>query len=415
MKINKNDLLWVFSLYGTAIGAGVLFLPIQAGIGGLIPIIMMLFLAFPITFLAHRALCRFVLSSPASSDDITVVAQEYFGTFGGMIITLLYFCAIFPILLIYSVGITNTADSFMVNQLSLESPNRLLLSFILVGILIVIVSFGQEIIVRVMSVLVFPFIIVLMLIALSLIPEWNLSLFKDVEFSWHNDLKTLWLMLPVMVFAFNHSPIISSLAVHTKATYPKNADEKSSSIIATSNVLMVVTVIFFVFSFAMCLNVNDFELAKEQNISILSLLANVADRFENPLVKAISPILVYASPIIAFVAMGKSFFGHYLGASEGFNQILSKISNHKITPKSSKIITAIFTFIVAWLVSYENPQILNIIDNIVGPVLAIILFIMPLYAIYRFKALAKYKKPLQNIFILVFGVLTISAAVYSIF
>ncbi|PAF46947.1 serine/threonine protein kinase [Helicobacter sp. 12S02634-8] len=413
--MNKRDFLWVLSLYGTAIGAGVLFLPIKTGVGGLVPLVMMIVLSFPITFLAHRALCRFVLSSSMRSDDITIVAQEFFGKAGGIVITLLYFCAIFPILLIYSVGITNTLDSFIVHQMHLQAPNRLLLAFILVGILVLIVSFGQEMIVRVMSTLVFPFIIVLMLIALALVPEWNLELFKNISFSWQEDTKKLWLMLPVMVFAFNHSPIISSLAVYAKSQYGKKADEKSSKIIATSNILMIVSVMFFVFSFMMSLHQDDFIHAQEQNISILSLLANIADRFENPIVKAIAPILVYVAPLIAFVAMGKSFFGHYLGAQEGFNRILFKISRDKISLKTAKKITIIFTFLVSWLVAYANPQILDIIDQIVGPVLALILFIMPLYAIYRFDALKKYKNPLENLFILIFGLLTIAAALYSIF
>lgn len=41
---------WV--LFGTAIGAGVLFFPIRAGFGGLIPILLMLVLAYPIAFIA---------------------------------------------------------------------------------------------------------------------------------------------------------------------------------------------------------------------------------------------------------------------------------------------------------------------------------------------------------------------------
>lgn len=412
--MNRRDLLWALSLYGTAIGAGVLFLPIKMGTSGLIPLVLMLILAFPVIFLSHRALCRFVLSSTESSDDITVVAQKYFGNIGGMVITILYFCAIFPVLLIYAVGITNTLDSFIVHQMHMVAPNRLLLSFILVAILIFIVSFGQEVIVKVMSVLVVPFVIVLMLIALSLIPEWNINLFTNVNFSLSRDIKSLWLLLPVMVFAFNHSCIISSLAVYTKEKYGNNADTKSTKIIATSNVLMIVTVMFFVFSFMMCLSPSDFKLAQDENISILSLVANIADRFENPIFKVIAPVLVYVAPLVAFVAMGKSFFGHYLGAQEGFNQILFKLSSDKISPKVAKKITIVFTFIISWLVAYENPKILDIIDNIVGPVLAIILFIMPLYAIYRFKALHKYKKPLQNLFILVFGLLTISAAIYTI-
>lgn len=43
--------MWMLGLYGTAIGAGVLFLPINAGIGGLIPLVIMALLAFPMTFL----------------------------------------------------------------------------------------------------------------------------------------------------------------------------------------------------------------------------------------------------------------------------------------------------------------------------------------------------------------------------
>ncbi len=47
----KSDTTWTLGLFGTAIGAGVLFFPIRAGFGGLIPILLMLVLAYP-----HRVL-----------------------------------------------------------------------------------------------------------------------------------------------------------------------------------------------------------------------------------------------------------------------------------------------------------------------------------------------------------------------
>ena len=56
--INKADVVWMLGLYGTAIGAGVLFLPINAGVGGLWPLVAMLILALPLTFFAHRGLAR---------------------------------------------------------------------------------------------------------------------------------------------------------------------------------------------------------------------------------------------------------------------------------------------------------------------------------------------------------------------
>ncbi|WP_288343750.1 aromatic amino acid transport family protein, partial [uncultured Pseudoalteromonas sp.] len=132
-KWNLHDTQWVLSLFGTAVGAGILFLPINIGIGGFWPLIIMACLAFPMTYLAHRGLARFVLSSKQPEADFTDVVEEHFGINAGRLISLLYFLSIFPILLIYGVGLTNTVDSFIVNQLGMESPPRVLLSGVLVG------------------------------------------------------------------------------------------------------------------------------------------------------------------------------------------------------------------------------------------------------------------------------------------
>lgn len=179
----KSDTVWMLGLYGTAIGAGVLFLPVNAGIGGIIPLITMTILAFPMTYFAHRGLCRFVLSGRNPGADITVVVEEHFGVGVGKIITLLYFFAIYPILLVYSVAITNTLDSFITHQLHLTSPPRALLSLILIAGLMTIVRFGEKIIVKTMSILVFPFVATLMVLALYLIPHWSGNIFTHVSTS----------------------------------------------------------------------------------------------------------------------------------------------------------------------------------------------------------------------------------------
>lgn len=38
-KINFYDLRWMMSLFGTAVGAGILFLPIKAGVAGIYPVL----------------------------------------------------------------------------------------------------------------------------------------------------------------------------------------------------------------------------------------------------------------------------------------------------------------------------------------------------------------------------------------
>lgn len=79
----KSDTTWTLGLFGTAIGAGVLFFPIRAGFGGLIPILLMLVLAYPIAFYCHRALARLCLSGSNPSGNITETVEEHFGKTGG--------------------------------------------------------------------------------------------------------------------------------------------------------------------------------------------------------------------------------------------------------------------------------------------------------------------------------------------
>lgn len=118
---------------------------------------------------AHRGLTRFVLSGKNPGEDITEVVEEHFGIGAGKLITLLYFFAIYPILLVYSVAITNTVESFMSHQLGMTPPPRAILSLILIVGMMTIVRFGEQMIVKAMSILVFPFVGVLMLLALYLI------------------------------------------------------------------------------------------------------------------------------------------------------------------------------------------------------------------------------------------------------
>ncbi|MGK9568415.1 HAAAP family serine/threonine permease, partial [Salmonella enterica subsp. enterica] len=89
-------------------------------------------LAFPMTFFAHRGLTRFVLSGKNAGEDITEVVEEHFGISAGKLITLLYFFAIYPILLVYSVAITNTVESFITHQMHWTAPPRALLSLVLI-------------------------------------------------------------------------------------------------------------------------------------------------------------------------------------------------------------------------------------------------------------------------------------------
>lgn len=67
----RQDTTWMLSLFGTAVGAGILFLPINAGMGGFWPLVLMAAIIGPMTYLAHRGLSRFVCSSSIPGSDVT--------------------------------------------------------------------------------------------------------------------------------------------------------------------------------------------------------------------------------------------------------------------------------------------------------------------------------------------------------
>ncbi|KTD74333.1 serine/threonine transporter [Legionella tucsonensis] len=408
----KHDTVWMLSLYGTAVGAGTLFLPIDAGLNGIWPLIIMAVLAFPMTYFSHRALCRFVLSGSSTQNDITDVVEEHFGIFTGRILTGLYFFAIYPILLMYSIAITNTTESFLVNQLGMSAPPRVLLSIILILALMAIVRFGQEIIVKSMSLLVYPFATILLFLSIYLIPNWNNAILQQSNSlhanGGHGLLMTMWLIIPVMVFSFNHSPIISSFAVNQKQQHGIDAENNSAVIMRYSHLLMVFSVMFFVFSCVFSLSPQDLLQAKQQNISILSYLAN---HFKTPLI-------AYIAPIIAFIAISKSFLGHYLGAKEGLSSIIVnmlKPTGKTISQYKLQRVIEIFMVITCWIVATINPNILKMIETLGGPIIAILLFVMPMYAIAKIPAMKKYKTDrVSNVFTTIMGIIAISAILYGL-
>lgn len=397
---------WALSLFGTAVGAGVLFLPINAGMGGFWPLIIMTILVGPMTYFAHRGLARFVLSSKNPGQDITYVVQEHFGKTGGRCITLLYFLAIYPILLIYGVGITNTVISFMEHQMHMAPPPRSVVSFVLIAIMVGIMLTNENFILKVTNWLVYPLIAILFGLTLYLIPHWNGAILREMP-SAHDFVTTLWLTIPVLVFAFNHSPAISSCVVSHAHHFPQGSDtdREISKTLRQAAMMLVAFVMLFVFSCVLSLTPADLSQAKAQNISILSYLAN---HFDNP-------VISYFGPFVAFLAISSSFFGHYFGAREGLEGLVNQLLDKPIEPKKFQKISAAFFMITLWIVAILNPSILGFIESLSGPVIAMILFIMPMYAIRHVPALQRFRGAPSNVFVVVMGSIAISAVVYKLF
>ena len=189
--------------------------------------------------------------------------------------------------------------------------------------------------------------------------------------------------------------------------YGDHAEHKCSRILCFSTILMVLTVMFFVFSCVLSLSPAHLADAKAQNISILTFLAN---HFNNPFIGLLAPL-------VAFVAITKSFLGHYLGASEGFSGLLVKAIHQRgktVHPAMVNRLTGGFMLVTAWLTATKNPSILGIIETLGGPIIAVLLFLLPMYAIQKVPAMARYRGAASNYFVWGVGFIALAAIIYKL-
>ena len=159
----------------------------------------------------------------------------------------------------------------------------------------------------------------------------------------------------------------------------------------------------------MSLDSEDFAAAREANIPILSYFANKLD----------NPLIGYGAPLVAFLAIVTSFFGHYFGAHEGLNGIIRKgfklAGNENPNLRAINIFTTTFMLITIVAVAFINPSILDFIESLGGPIIAAILFVMPMIAIYSVPAMKGFRNKWADIFVLGTGILTIASVVYKFF
>lgn len=409
LKWEKSDSVWTMGLYATAVGAGTLFLPITVGSNSPVILLFILLLAFPLSYYSHRALSRFVLSSSHKEGDITHVVEEHFGAKAGKLLMLVYLMAFYPIILVYSISITNAIQSFVVHQLGdAELPRGLLVLGVMLGLHLVLLA-GKQIVVSAISVLALPMVAFLIGLSIYLLPQWSLSYFSESQaVDWRDPAfwKSLWLIVPVMVFSFSHAPIISSFSAAQKKRCQESADLRAKRIIKCSSMLICGSVLFFVVSCVMSLSQAEMALARTDNISVLSALAN---KFSNPLI-------AYVGPLIAILAMSKSFLGTSMGVSEGTVSMVSgACQGLGLSLRETTIarVSSVILFVVTGVITYLNPNVLEIIEKVSGPLIAVILFLLPACSIYRLPALKRYRGP-STLFVLVIGLLAISALIYDL-
>ncbi len=204
-----KDTGWMLSQVGTGIGAGLLYLPISAGSGGIWPLILMSLICGPMILFTHRGLTRFCLSAKNPESSITQTVYEHFGGRTGYWLVIICLLSMFPVLLLYSIGISNLRYQFYRPSTGLSGTLKIFCCFYschrndcsLSGERAVLTSFDQ--------LLVIPLSIILMGLALYLVPQWQFdSLNQPIDpggflrrYFWHCQF---WCFLFIMLLSAHH-------------------------------------------------------------------------------------------------------------------------------------------------------------------------------------------------------------------
>ncbi|WP_257285095.1 hypothetical protein [Endozoicomonas sp. SESOKO1] len=232
-----------------------------------------------------------------------------------------------------------------------------------------------------------------------LIPQWNTGQF-EATVSAGDFLKTVFLTIPVLVFAFNHSPAISSFASSYRKELGDNAEHQTSKTLMRTTMMLVGFTMFFVYSCVLTLSPAELLEAKAANLPILSIFAERTD----------NQIFAWLAQVVAIVAISSSFFGHYMGTREGLRGMIvnrARAQGKQVNMKAiDKGIIAFITLSV-WAVAYANVSVMGMIESLVAPILAMILFILPVFATHKVPAMAKYRSK-ANIFTIVMGLIAIT-------
>ena len=175
----------------------------------------------------------------------------------------------------------------MVNQLGMASPPRWLLSGLLVALMMGVMIAGQRIMMIATKWLVYPLMAILLGVSVYLVPSWQVGSLLSAPVPSAGDLAmSVWMVIPVLVFAFSFAAAISQFSVAMRGQYGTDAPAKASSVMLRTTVLLVLCTMGFVWSCVLALGPDGLAAARESNLPVLSYLANVHD----------SPFISYLGP-----------------------------------------------------------------------------------------------------------------------
>ncbi|HEK1934630.1 TPA: hypothetical protein SMR90_002134 [Proteus mirabilis] len=387
IKFDGNDVGWVIMSIGMAIGAGIVFLPVQVGLMGLWVFLLSSVIGYPAMYLFQRLFINTLAESPECKDYPSVITG-YLGKNWGILLGALYFVMLVIWMFVYSTAITNDSASYLqtfgvTDGLLSENP---FYGLILICALVAISSRGEQLLFKLSSFMVMTKLLVVAALGLSMIGMWHLynvgalppavRLIKEA-------IITLPFTLTSILFIQTLSPMV--ISYRSRNQNREVARHKALRAMNIAFGVLFCTVFFYAVSFTLAMGHDEAVKAYEQNISALAIAAKF---FPGGWVTVVSVML-------NIFAVMTAFFGVYLGFREATQGIVMNILQRmmpveKINEKWVQNGIMIFAVLLAWGAIILNAPVLSF-TSICSPIFGMVGCLIPAYLVYKVPMLHKYK------------------------
>jgi len=405
VKLNSSDWGWVTMNIGMGIGAGIVFLPLEAGLVGFWVFLIAIFLAYPALYLFQRLFIN-TLVGANNCEDYPTIISEYLGKKWGIALGFIYFVMLVIWVFVYSQTLTNDSASYLFTY---GITPVLLSKYYLYGlgvvIILVLLAFkSDKLLFRISKILVIIILLILVVLAVLIIPTWDINNIMPLRSIFHTSesvIVTLPFAMTSILFLQSLSPMV--IAMRSKYEDIEITRKKSLKIMNTSFIILGSVVFFFAFSCTLSVSHHESVKAFNENVSFLAIIART---FPGITLK----LMGIALDIFAVMT---SFFGVILGFHEAcfglYMNIFVKKGKTKEDVNVKNISRGVIIFIVllAWLAIIINIPILYF-TSICSPIFAIVGCFIPVILVYKSDKLKEYRGIVPFIVVIVGILLFIS-------
>ncbi len=387
IRFDSTDWGWVIMSIGMAIGAGIVFLPVQVGLVGLWVFLLSAVIGYPAMYMFQKLFINTLADSPKCEDYPSVIAG-YLGKNWGFFLGILYFIMLVIWVFVYSTAITNDSASFLhtfgvTDQILSTNP---FYGLAVICFLVVLASRGEQLLFKISTGMVLTKLLVVAFLGLFMVQHWdlaNIGAFPDFDYLIKETIVMLPFTLTSILFIQSLSPMVISYRSHNKSI--EVARYKAIRAMNIAFGILFVTVFFYAISFNLAMGHEQAVKAYEQNISALAMVSQGAD----------DTVVKIFSLILNIFAVMTAYFGVFLGFREACHGIAMNILRRllpedKINETLVKYGIIVFAILVSWGAIVLNAPVLSF-TSICSPIFGMVGCLIPAYLVYKVPFLEKYK------------------------